>query len=302
MIKNYLAEVLQAWNRFWFTARCAEILSVMRIMVGSMLIYTHLVWTLELETFFGPNGVLPTDYRSSFPHIGSYAWSHFDISHSSAWLWGSHAVALIVLAMFTLGAFTRITSVLAFALVVSYANRASGTLFGLDQINAFLTMYLAIGNCGQHYSIDSHFRRRNQQGRAGMSVLNTIAVRLMQLHLCIVYLFAGLGKIQGTTWWNGQAVWGTIASYEYQTLDLTWMSEHMWLVNLLTYATVAWEVSYPFLIWHRLTRPLFLLIAVVVHLSIGLSMGMLTFGLIMLYANLAFVEPSWLMDGRPAPD
>ena len=296
MIRDYLSETSYQWNRFWFLPRSAEVLSIMRILVGSMLLYTHLVWTLELNTFFGPDGVLPVDYRSSYPEIGSYAWSHFDWSTSTLWIWGSHFLALTVFALFMFGAFTRVTSVLAFLFVVSYGNRATGALFGLDQINAFLTLYLAIGNCGQFYSIDARLRSSTptQQGRAAVSALNTIATRLIQVHLCIVYLFAGLGKLQGTTWWNGEAVWGTLASYEYQTIDLTWMSEAMWLVNLLTLLTVAWEVSYAFLIWPRLTRPVFLAIAAIVHLTIGLSMGMLTFGLIMLYANAAFIEPSWL--------
>ena len=74
------------------------------------------------------------------------------------------------------------------------------------------------------------------------------------------------------------------------------MHEFMWLINLLTFLTVAWEISYAFLIWHKLTRPLFLLMAVFVHLGIGLAMGMFTFGLIMLYANVAFIEPQWVVN------
>ncbi len=295
-MQDYFADIFAAWNRFWFTPRNAKVLSVMRILVGSMLLYTHLVWTLQLETFFSDAAILPADYRSSFSDDHSYLWSHFDWSSSPVWIWGSHILALIVFAMFTLGALTRFTSVLAYALVVSYANRASGTLFGLDQINAFLTLYLAIGNCGAYFSIDSKFRSAKEQGRGLVSdsAINTISTRLIQIHLCIVYLFAGLGKVQGTTWWNGQAVWGTLASYEYQTLDLTWLCDYMWLVNLLTYLTVAWEVSYAFLVWPKMTRPIVLAMGVIVHLAIGLGMGMLTFGLIMLYANVAFVKPQWL--------
>lgn len=109
--------------------------------------------------------------------------------------------------------------------------------------------------------------------------------------MCLVYLFAGLGKLQGETWWNGQAIWYSLASYEYQTLDVTWLANHMWLVSLMTLLTVAWEVSYAALVWPRLTRPLVLLMAIPLHLGIGVCMGMMTFGLIMLIGNLAFVSP-----------
>ena len=293
MINAYLRQWADAWNQFWFVPRSVETLAIIRILVGSMLLYTHAIWTIDLTTFMGHiEAALPNDYRSTFPEYGAYTWSHFDWVDWNVWLWGSHIFALAVFAMFMAGAFTRYTSILAFLFVVSYANRATGALFGLDQINAFLTLYLAFSNCGAKFSLDNMWAKG--QGRGVVSVNNNIATRLIQIHMCIVYLFAGLGKVQGTTWWNGEAVWGTLASYEYQTLDMTWLAGAMWLVNILTYATIAWEVSYPFLIWPKLTRPIFLAMASVVHLGIGICMGMMTFGLIMLYGNLAFVAPCWI--------
>ena len=122
------------------------------------------------------------------------------------------------------------------------------------------------------------------------SIANNIAIRLIQIHLCIVYLFAGLGKCQGEKWWNGEAIWGAVASYEYQTIDMTWMANQMWLVSLITLVTLIFEVGYVGLIWHRLTRPVMLLLAIPLHLGIGLCMGMLEFGLIMLVANLSFCD------------
>ena len=289
MIRPYINRIGDSWNRFWFVPRCVETLAVMRILVGAMLFYTHLVWGLELETFFGSDSIIPTSYRVDFPSGGDYAWSHFDWFGGYAWMWGSHIAALVTFGMFTFGGFTRFTSILSLLFVVSYANRASGALFGLDQINAFLTLYLAVSHCGARYSLDQKFGIG--KGRGVRSVSNNIATRLIQLHMCIVYLFAGTGKLAGTTWWNGEAIWGTIASYEYQTLDMTWLAGALWLINLLTYATVAWEVSYPFLIWPKLTRPLVLAGALVTHAFIGIAMGMITFGLIMLIGNLAFVPP-----------
>ena len=290
MISVYLKSVLDAWNQFWFAPRSAETLAVMRILVGAMLLYTHLVWTFELGTFFGSDSVIPTEFRGSFLHSGGCSWSHFDWFNSSAWMWGSHIVALIAFASFTLGMFTRVTGIASCLFVISYANRATGSLFGLDQINAFLALYLAISHCGTRYSVDA--KLLSGQGRAPDSVANTVATRLLQIHMCIVYLFAGTGKLAGVTWWNGEAIWGTLASYEYQTFDMTWICEALWLVNLLTYATVAWEVSYSFLIWPKLTRPMVLVAAVFIHIGIGFAMGMMTFGLIMLFGNLAFVPPN----------
>lgn len=310
MIKEYLLQWREAWNRFWFKPTDPIVLGLMRVLVGSMLFYTHLVWSLGLDTFLGAEGILPQTYRYFLFDQSNWAWSHFDWISGSAVIRTVHVLGLIVVAFWMIGFKTRWTGWLSFFLAVSYANRATGVQFGLDQVNCFLCLYLAFGNSGAAFSIDRWLLDRRAVHRAGQGrarrlsrlinlpaekdTISNIAVRLIQIHMCVVYLFAGLGKLQGESWWNGEAIWGAVASYEYQTLDLTWLAGHMWLVNVLTLITVSWEVSYAFLIWPRLTRPIFLSIAVLVHLGIGLAMGMLTFGLIMIYGNIAFVRPEWV--------
>jgi hypothetical protein len=75
---------------------------------------------------------------------------------------------------------------------------------------------------------------------------------------------------------------------------MTWLADYMWLVSILTLSTLAWELGYAALIWPRLTRPVVLAFAIPIHLGIGLCMGMMTFGLIMLVGNMAFIEPQWI--------
>lgn len=291
-----------AWNRFWFQPADPATLGLIRICTGLIAFYSTLVWSRDLLTFFGDGGVLPVEYRELL--FGQHAWSHFDWVQTPTAIWTVHVLGLIVIGLFTLGCWTRVTAIFTALLIISYSNRATGALFGLDQILAFLCLYLAVGNSGGAWSLDRWWKKRklqNAQGRAGelpetgsaepitRDIPTNIALRLIQLHLCLVYLFAGLGKLQGETWWNGQAIWYSIASYEYQTLDLTWMADWMWFVSLMTLLTVFWEVTYAALVWPKLTRPFVLAFAVITHLGIGIAMGMMTFGLVMLVANLAFV-------------
>jgi hypothetical protein len=116
----------------------------------------------------------------------------------------------------------------------------------------------------------------------------------MQIHLCIIYLFSGLGKAMGETWWDGSAMWLAVANFEYQSIDLTWLAGYPELLSLLAHVTVAWELSYPALVWPRLPRPLVVAMSVPIHLGIALFLGMMTFGLAMIIANLAFVSP-WVV-------
>jgi len=296
---SFLGHWARAWNDFWFRPQYPTVLGLMRTLVGTIVLYTHLVWTLELTTFLGPDGLLAPEYRElNFGNV--FTWSHLDWFQSPTALLAVHWAGLIVVALFALGLWTRWTAILTALLVISYANRGTGALFGLDQINVFLCLYLAVGNSGAAFSLDAwRARRKNPvqsagQGRAAADTLTRIATRLIQVHMCIVYLFAAIGKLQGEAWLNGEAIWGAFASYEYQTLDMTWLAGHMSIIALLTLSSLAWELSYVALVWPRLTRPIFLAFAVLVHLGIGLCMGMMTFGLIMIAGNLAFIEPQWL--------
>ena len=116
-----------------------------------------------------------------------------------------------------------------------------------------------------------------------------IALRLIQVHLCIVYFFSGIAKLLGVSWWEGTALWGAAANSRYRTLDITWLARHPLLVNALTLGTLFWEVSYPALVWPRLTRRLAIAMAILVHAGIGAAMGMKEFAITMIAANLAFV-------------
>ena len=292
--RSLYRESLAGWNRFWFTPIDPATLCFIRVLAGGMLFYTHLVWSLNLEEFFGPRGWLAPEAVATFQGQ-SYAWSYFWLIESPGLLWTVHMAALAVFLMFALGCYSRVTSVLSYLAAVAYVNRVPGALFGLDQINVMLAMYVMLGPSGARYSLDRWWQlRRAGKANAAVepSVTANISLRLIQLHMCVIYLFAGLSKLMGPTWWEGTAMWGAIANLEYQSHDVLWLVRWPVLVNLMTHVTVAWEISYAALVWPRLTRPLVLLLAIPLHLGIAIYLGMVTFGIIMLVGNLAFVSPA----------
>jgi uncharacterized membrane protein YphA (DoxX/SURF4 family) len=291
-------EVVRAWDRFWFTPQQPHTLSLIRICGGAMLLYTHLVWTLDLEAFFGPHSWLTasTVRQMTQDADGSnYTWSHLYWIESPALLWAAHLAALVVFLLLTIGLWTRVVSVLACLVTLSYCHRATGVWFGLDQINAFIAMYLMVGSAGGAYSVDRWLATRGGAAAGTVPRIDTnVAVRLLQVHLCIVYLFGGIGKARGLPWWDGTAMSAALTIQEYQSLDLLWMLRYPALLALLTHLTVFWEMFYCVLIWPKLTRPICLLLAVLVHGGIALGLGMKTFGLAMLIANLAFIYPEYV--------
>ncbi len=304
---DWTRSVVRAWDRFWFTPEQSHTLALIRILGGAMLFYTHLVWTLDLAAFLGPRAWVPRGTAALLNQSQSgapiFAWSYLAWTDSPAAIWTLHLAALAVFALLTVGLWTRLTSILAFVIALSYCHRLTGSLFGLDQLNVFIATYLMLGSAGAVWSVDRWLAARRGETRPPAAAVGTnIALRLLQLHMCVIYLFGGIGKMRGELWWDGSALWFAFANLEYQSLDMTWLVHTPWLIALLTHVTVFWETFYCFLIWPKLTRPLCLAIAVGVHLGIGLCLGMWTFGLAMLIGNLAFVPAetvraavSWLV-------
>ncbi len=309
-VQNWTSGWFHLWDRFWFTPRSPYMVSVLRITTGMFLLYSHLVLATDLMSFIGPQAWVNPELAQSL-HDGRFGESDWGRSYlwyieSSVLLWLHHLLAILVTFAFTIGFCTRITAPITWLIQLVYIHRLTGSLFGLDQIITYMAMYLSIAPCGAYFSVDRRIR-----GRLGdkldtsrklrwlfpdttPSVAANIATRLLQLHLCVIYLFGGLAKARGQSWWDGTAMWFAVGNYEYQSLDMTWLARYPRVFSLLTHVTLFWEVFYCFLIWPRLLRPLTLFLAFAVHGGIALFMGMTTFGLAMICANAIFIEPAWI--------
>lgn len=288
------------WKEFWFKPEDPFTLGIMRILTGWMLAYNLLVWGLDLDAFFSSNGLQPLSTIREF-HGQDYIFS-FLFYVPDNWLHVFHWTAFAVAVLFCCGVFTRLTSILGFLITISYSHRVPVANFGLDQILGLLCLYLAIGPSGAALSVDQWLRTRRmlKAGRTPKPAARfescRMVLRLIQIHLCIIYFWAGFAKLKGESWWTGEALWQVMANQEYQTLDLTWMAWVPWLPYLIAHVTVAWEVFFCVLIWNRHIRPVMLAIGTGMHFGIGAFLGMWTFGLIMTYAYFSFSSPeAWRM-------
>jgi uncharacterized membrane protein YphA (DoxX/SURF4 family) len=290
--------VADGWNTFWYTPVDPTLLGLIRILVGLMLVYTHAVWGMALNDFFGPDAWINRDVVDIvLSNDGTYP-DHFAYSVwwliPPRWIWPAYVVMMTILVFFTIGLWTRVTAILALVVVISFANRVPEALFGLDKLNLVLTLYLAIGPSGSALSLDRWLARRRRLGTPPApppSVGANFALRLIQVHMCIIYLYAGLSKLQGGTWWTGQAMWLAFGNLEYQSADMTWLAWHPHVVEFLTHFTIVWEISFAVFIWIPVFRPLVLALSVVGHLGIGACLGLWTFSLIMLVGCASFLPP-----------
>jgi len=305
LLRRFLNSVLApirmlaaGWNTFFYTPADPAVLSFIRVLSGGMLFYTHIVWGLDLPALFGSQGWNGTDAVAVVAEgrmAPSFWWYVPDTM-----LLPVHCLCLGVIFLYWIGFATRITSVLSMAITISYSYRAHMANFGLDQINAILTLYMCIGPSGAALSVDRWLavrRARKKAEAAGRaftlpplkkSITANLAIRLIQLHFCVIYTYAGLSKLQGDAWWSGEAIWMAFANLEYQSVDMTWIAWYPWISDIFTHGTIIWEVSFPFAIWVKPLRPYMLFVGFLMHAGIGGLMGLWTFGIIMIFGHVAF--------------
>jgi hypothetical protein len=242
-----------------------------------------------------------------------------------------HVACLLVMVLFTVGAFTRVTSVLTWLAVACYMHRTQQVLFGMDTMMNILLFYLVIGNSGAALSVD-RLIARYRAARASLRRCGTIdaptraflaypqpstgagfGLRLIQVHFCFIYVAAGLSKLKGGAWWNGQAFWDVVVNPEFTLMQYQWYETSLRAVASIkpvyhalaaggVWFTLFIEIAGPFLLWTRL-RWLIIFLATLMHAIIGVMMGLNLFELLMIIMLLAFLPDMVIRDRlRGGPD
>ena len=215
---------------------------------------------------------------------------------ASAYVRGLHLVYVLSLVGLLLGWRSRWMAVIAWLIHLTLMNSGFFSTYGVDllvHIGLFYCTWMPIGSC---LSLD----HRAGRGADTPTPLAGLSIRTLQLHLCVIYLTAGLSKAAGEEWWNGEAVWLSVMQPQFAQWELGWLSAVPWLPMAAGWAVMLVELGYSFFIWRRETRGPWLLATLALHLGIGLFMGLWFFAALMIFFNLAAIgAPGWLEE-RPA--
>ena len=110
------------------------------------------------------------------------------------------------------------------------------------------------------------------------------------IQICVVYATAGFYKLTGQLWESGDAMYYVLSIPEYSH---PWIMERVndlkGILMVGTWLVLAYQVLFPFLIWIRKVRPVLLLCGFLFHLGIVLAVGIMDFGIIMIFSYLIFL-------------
>lgn len=186
-----------------------------------------------------------------------------------------------------LGFACRLSAILAWFLHLCAAKSGGFVSYGVDNFMTIALFYLMLSPLPDRYSLDWRLRK----SRSKDPQLFGFWRRVLQLHLCLIYFFSGLTKALGSGWWNGSNLWRALIRPPFNIIAPEVLVRWKYLFPIAGVFICLLEIGYPFFIWHRRTRGIWLTCICGMHVAIGMTMGMHLFALVMVILNVAAFGP-----------
>jgi hypothetical protein len=295
-----LARAGDAIERFFLAPARATPLAALRIGLALVLLTQAALIAPAFFVLYERSGVLQGAVRDGLarpglPYLGWVIRTLGQVGLGEATILVTTALVYVLsLGALLLGWRTRIAAAVAWLTHLSLMMTANTTNYGADNFGNIFLFYLIWIPSGAALSMD------RLAGRAprGPTPTARLALRVIQLHLCMVYLTGGLMKASGEQWWDGDAIWRSLMLPEYRQYDFCWLVDHRWVAKASGWMVIAVESGYSIFIWPRRTRRPWIIATTAMHLGIAIFMGLGVFGAIM----IAFTVAVFGVNAEPSRD
>jgi hypothetical protein len=288
---------LQRWQRivsFLFPAETDTWLTVLRIGLGLQVAVYALFLRSEWHYLFASTGKGLVgrelgEAMASFdsPLIPKLSWlvalgRSVNMSEEAVLSVG-WACLLCASCLLLLGLFCRPAAIVAWFLHLCAAESGGLLAYGADNFMTTALFYLMLSPLPDRYSFDRWVVKTKPKDPQLLGFWR----RVLQVHLCVVYVIGGLAKCLGNGWWNGSNLWRSLIRPPFNLVSPDILIRFKYALPALGISICLLEVSYPIFIWMRRTRLIWLSCILAMHAAIGLMMGLYLFALIMIVMNLA---------------
>ncbi len=264
-------------------------LGIFRILIAGFALLQVGFWYPDWLSFMGKEGWIQweiskalnlgwhihiQDVHELFKHLG---FSPDQTVEVFFWIYVIAAFGLLI------GWFTRVWAILAWFCHYILMSSIPTFVYGVDIFLQISLFYLMIMPVAKAYSLDLFQGRVSAEASWGA----TLSLRVLQIHLCLVYLSAGYEKMRYAEWWDGNVLWRSLVQPDFRQFDFSWLAWYPWIAKILSWFTMIIEAAYCIGMWIPRVRVFWLLSIVSLHLGIGLFLGLRLFALIMILLTIA---------------
>ena len=265
-----------------------ETLGFYRIVISGFALIQFLVLLPDWMLFYGPEGMMPWPISEALasnymPTLSAVTKLFSPIGMSAN---GSVYLVTVIYVISLIGLFvgfkTRLMGLLAWSMHLIINTTGNLTAYGVETFTHIALFYCAVLPVGASWSRDNLKKPKQLP-----AYLITLSVRIIQLHLCIMYFSSGFEKALGDQWWNGEAIWIALQQDQFNQVDIGWMARVPWIPKLLGWGTLALETLYPIgILWPK-TKRFWLTGILMMHFGIAVFLGLHLFGGLMILLNVA---------------
>ena len=262
--------------------------SVVRVFYAVLFLAQLVILRPFLGLCYGRESICPLPPDPAYPQCGWAFWntvgqfSFFSVFDSPAQvqcIWWAAVACTICLGF---GLWIRLFSVLQYLFVSSFFLSDCGHGNYGDQIFAATSVLFLAMPSRQNFSIDRwlYLRRSGSpaDARTAEALFSPWLRRTCTCYLAIIYATGVLARLDGWRWWDGSAVWVSLAD---PLNSVVWriLAEHpralpQWFFSSLTYGSLLYESGFVLLIWFTRAKVPLVCAGIAFHLALGFTMNL----------------------------
>ncbi len=274
-------------DRFWTGPVSLKALSIFRILIGGNLFILYSIRHFDLKFLFGDDAVVPYSMSLDIlPPFYKPPFAFFPENFAQVELF--HTFLMISLLMLTLGLFGRFFAIVALFFHVAFLQRNYAIVYGAEIVSCYWLFFLALADNSRYFSVRNLIPRLKRKGVGG-DWLTTMAYRLIQIQICIIYAYTGWEKLRGNDWWTGEALWLVLGNEQLVVANWSFLKSFPVLLASMTHFTIIFEIYFPVLVWFKKWRFVCIILGIGLHTGIIFVMGLFFFGVTMMSVYVLFL-------------
>lgn len=287
--------VLDKWDllsrKLTSRKRAVAALGLLRSVVGLLGVAYYIGLYGKRYFLLGNDGVFGQDATMSNATTAG-TWSLYRMQDDLWWFDCIFYAGLACALLTFLGIGGRLILALHYAFLWSTYMQNPFLLDGGDNIIMIIVPFLLLTRCYQSFSLLNILRVREAPRNGSLAIgFHNCGALLIMVQICIVYLMAGLYKVQGQLWQDGTALYYILRTPEFNFPAVTPLLFHFDILLVVgAYLTVLWSIFFPIMVVFKRGRKVAVFGMMLFHMGIAILMGLTSFALIMIAVDLLFVS------------
>ena len=258
-----------------------------RLLLFFLIFNTLFFYAPNAEYLFGPDSPFANYYRSSNPVL--YLINLLEDPAISPYWFVFFYGQLVCCILLIWKPHIRLLWVLLYLTTVTLYNRTAPIQNAGMNLLVILLLLMIFAEPGKRV------KRGEDKLAFALNTLHRLAFFAMKFQVVLLYLVASTIKLTGQTWVDGTAWYYVLFNETYS--NSFWQEYFMdseWAVKIVSWFTLIFQLSFPLFIWFKKFKYPLLITGILFQFMIGISMGIIDFGLIMVVVYTLFLDEALL--------